>query len=183
MTKAGPGVMQRSVGSRSWMGAAPLGDGGLVPRCPNLLSSCHYFALPYTISWTGIMTIRADTMLQFSFPTCLILQSWWLVTLNILHTSTESLGASEGFDCTQGSLHDALVLNTHRFDELIPSLTLFPTVCTYLALSACACTITHTHFFIKVNIAISIWVFAALFRQKQFCNITCLLWFFYLCIL
>lgn len=107
MTKAGPGVMRRSVGSRSWMGAASLGDGGLVPRCPDLLSSCHYFALLDAISWTGITTIRADTLLQFSFPTGLILQSWWLVTLNILHTSSESLRASEGFDCTQGTLHDA----------------------------------------------------------------------------
>lgn len=39
MTKAGAGVMQESVGSRSWMGAEFLGDGGLVPTCPNFFLS------------------------------------------------------------------------------------------------------------------------------------------------
>lgn len=32
MTKAGPGVMQKSVSPRSWMGAEFLGDGGISPQ-------------------------------------------------------------------------------------------------------------------------------------------------------
>lgn len=144
ITKAGQGVMQKSVSSRSCMGAEFLGDGGLVPRCPSLLSSCDYFALPDAVSWTGIITIQTDTLLQFSFSTGLIVQSWWLVTLNILHTSTESLGAAEGFDCAQGSLHDAEAPHTYRFDELIPSLTLFA-YCMHLYI--CMCMHNHTHTF------------------------------------
>lgn len=101
-------------------------------------------ALPDAVSWTGITTIQADTPLQFYFPTGPILQSWWLVTLNILHNSTESLGASEGFDCTQGTLHVAEVPHTFRSDGLIPSLTLF-SYCMHMCIYICMCMHNHSH--------------------------------------
>lgn len=130
------------------MGAASLRNGGLVLRCPNIISSHHCFALRDTISRMRIMTTWADTLFPFSFPTGPISQSWCLITLNILHTSTESLRASEGFDCTQSTLRDAEVPHTYRFDGLVPPLTLFPyCMHIHLEISACAWSITHTQDF------------------------------------